>query len=61
MQRLKLEYHKMLSTFAFNFNLRRYTVDITAGELLALNLNVTAGLAIGNSVRRRSFTLSNPR
>jgi len=23
-QRLKIEYHKLLSTFAFNFNLRRY-------------------------------------
>ena len=39
----------------------RYTVDITAGELLALNLNVTAGLAVGNSVRRFRLTLSNPR
>ena len=24
-QRLKLEYHELLSMFAFNFNLRRYT------------------------------------
>jgi len=24
---LKLQYHKLLSNFAFNFNLRRYTVE----------------------------------
>jgi len=24
---LKLEHHKLLSTFAFNFNLRRYNVE----------------------------------
>jgi len=33
-QRLKLAYHKMLSTFAFNFNLRRYNED---------TLNLSAG------------------
>ena len=29
-QRLKLEYHKMLSLFAFKFNLRQYTQEIIA-------------------------------
>jgi hypothetical protein len=27
-QRLKAEYHKLLSTFAFNFNLRYYAVGV---------------------------------
>ena len=37
-KRLKLKYDKLLSSFAFNFNLRHYTLGQT-------RLNVFAGLA----------------
>ena len=44
-QRLKLEYEEPLLNFPFNFNLRRYTMDITeggedftSGDLLAANI-----------------------
>jgi len=53
-KRLKLKYGNPLSSFAVKFNLRRY---ITAGELLSLSLNVTAGVAIGDAGRGlHSFT-----
>jgi hypothetical protein len=34
LQRLKLKYYEVLSSFAFNFNLRRYTVVWKRGTLM---------------------------
>ena len=46
---MKLKRDEPLSNVAFNFNLRSYKVDFTAGDLTALYLNVTAGIAIGDT------------
>jgi hypothetical protein len=48
-KRLKLRFDKLLSSFAFNFNLRRY---ITVGQVL--------NEALGDKVGRCRLTVSNP-
>ena len=50
-KRLKLEYGKLLSKMAFNFNLRRNTEEV---RRLQARLHAT-------EVRRCRLTLSNPR
>jgi hypothetical protein len=52
-QRLKLKHAKPLSSFAFNFNLRRYIVDVPFFDRLESG-NLTP-------VGRCRLTLSNPR
>ena len=37
---MKLQYDKVLSSFAFNFNLRRYTTGVVAGRRLAHRMRV---------------------
>jgi len=38
--RLKLKYDKLLSSFAFKFNLRRYIADLATGERVREILDV---------------------
>jgi hypothetical protein len=56
-KRLKLEYHKPLSNFAINFNLRRCKWA-EPGNALALR---AVGLLFQTQVGRCRLTLSNPR
>jgi hypothetical protein len=61
-----LEYHKLLSIFAFKFNLRRYAVAALAAVSLLLELNAIAGTAAAAAataaaeVGRCRLPLSNP-
>ena len=55
-QRLKLKYDKLLSSFAFNFNLRRYNTE--SDHLFHLNYAVT--LFNASEVGRCRFTASKP-
>jgi len=52
---LKLKYYKLLSTSAFNFNLRRYITEMSANKTLLKQLEDTL-LKAG----RCRLTLSNP-
>ena len=45
-KRLKLEHEKVLSNFAFNFNLRRYTQPVRAGQILHARGGVREGRAV---------------
>ena len=54
-ERLKLKYYKLLSTSAFNFNLRRYITEMSANKTLLKQLEDTL-LKAG----RCRLTLSNP-
>jgi len=53
-KRLKLKYDKVLSSFAFNFNLRRSILDAASGG------PTTQCRVVCVSVRRCRSTLSNP-
>ena len=53
--RLKLEHEKLLSTFAYNSNLRRYT-KVAPGGRIKIELGTHREMIRGNKVRRNSLT-----
>jgi hypothetical protein len=57
-KRLKLKYDELLSPFAFNFNLRRYSTASNAAHLLLELLGQHP--AMRRVVGRCRLTLSNP-
>jgi len=62
--RLKLEYDKLLSFFAFNFNLRRCgedSVEVNAAAAEAEEVHFQAGTALMDSARHVMTRISNPR
>ena len=50
-KRLKLKYDELLSTLAFNFNLRRYTKGFSDTVMFAVKAAAVSNITAGGSLR----------